>query len=68
MPVDLALADDQLGAVAEPLLTLVGGGQVALLHRRAEGDVADRVVGVRRGSVSQTSTLATMSSLIAGWK
>ena len=47
--VHLGLAEDQLGAVADPLLALVGLRQVGLLHRRAERDVADRVVRVRRG-------------------
>ncbi len=47
--VDLGLADDQLGAVPDPLLALERGGQVRLLHGRAERDVAHGVVGVRLG-------------------
>ena len=46
--VDLGLADEELGAVADPLLALEGGGEVVLLARGAEGDVADRVVARRR--------------------
>ena len=45
--VDLGLAQDQLRAVADPLLPLVRRRQVGLLHRRPERDVADRVVRVR---------------------
>ena len=41
---DLLLADDQLRRVADPLLALVDGDQVAFLRRRAEGDVATAVV------------------------
>ena len=45
--VDVRGADDQLGAVTDLLLTLVRRDQVVLLHRRAEGDVADGVVVIR---------------------
>ena len=45
--VDLGLARDQLRAVADPLLALVGRGEVGLLHGCTERDVADRVVVVR---------------------
>ncbi len=47
MGVDLRLADDQLRAVADPLLALEDGDEVGLLHRGAERDVADAVVVVR---------------------
>ena len=47
--VDLGLADDQLGAVPDPLLALERGGEIRLLDGRAERDVADGVVGVRLG-------------------
>ena len=49
MRVDLGLAGDELGAVADPLLALEGRGEVRLLHLRAQRDVADRVVVVRGG-------------------
>ncbi len=39
--------DDELGVVADALLPLVCRGQVGLLDRCAERDVADGVVGVR---------------------
>ena len=45
--VDLGLAEDQLRAVADAFLPLVGRREVGLLHRRPQGDVADRVVRVR---------------------
>ena len=44
--VDLGLARDQLGAVADPLLALETCGEVRLLHRGTERDVADGVVVV----------------------
>ena len=47
--VDLGLADDQLRAVADPLLPLECSREIGLLHLRAECDVADRVVVVRSG-------------------
>ena len=49
MLVDFGLAQDQLRAVADPLLPLVRRRQVGLLHRGAESDVPDRVVRVRFG-------------------
>ena len=47
--VDLRLAEVEIGAVADPLMALVDGGEVALLHLRPERDVADAVVVVRLG-------------------
>ena len=47
--VDLGRACDELGAVADPLLALERLGEIRLLDLRAQCDVADRVVVVRRG-------------------
>ena len=47
--VDLGLAEVEVGAVADPLMALVDGREVALLHLRPERDVADAVVVVRLG-------------------
>ena len=47
--VDLGLALDQGRAVADLLLPLVRRREVAVHHRRAEGHVADGVVGVGLG-------------------
>ena len=46
---DVVLAGDQLGAVADPLVALMDGGEVGFLGLRAERDVADAVVVVRGG-------------------
>ena len=46
--VDLGLAEVEVGAVADPLVALEDRGEVALLHLRAERDVADAVVVVGR--------------------
>ena len=46
--VDLGLADDQLGAVPDPLLAQECLRQISFLHCGPERDVADRVVRVRR--------------------
>ena len=51
MGLDLALADDDLGPVADPLVSLVHGDEVIFLRPGAERDVADGVVvvGLRVG-------------------
>ena len=49
MRVDLGRACDELGAVADALLALERLGEIRLLDLRAQCDVADRVVVVRRG-------------------
>src|SRR5439155_23809354 len=46
---DLGGAEDELGAVADPLLPFVRRDQIRLLHAGAECDVADGVVVVGGG-------------------
>ena len=47
MGVDLGLAGQKLGPVADPLLPLERCREIRFLHLGAERDVPDRLVGVR---------------------